>query len=34
MTYKDQSVYNGSWKDDKRDGEGTMKWNNGTIYKG
>ena len=34
MRYKDGSVYDGYWKDDKRDGDGTMTYLSGHVYKG
>ena len=38
MVYKEadgkESVYEGSWRNDKRDGRGLMKWSHGPVYEG
>ena len=35
MTYKDGSVYEGEWKDDKRHGQNCkMTWTDGSVYEG
>ena len=34
MTYKNGSIYDGQWKDDKRHGDGKMIYYNGYIYEG
>ena len=34
MTYANQDVHDGEWKQDLKDGKGTMKYQNGDIYKG
>ena len=34
MTYANKDIYDGEWKDDRKDGQGTMKFNNGDVYKG
>ena len=28
------AVYEGEWKDNKRNGHGTYKWSNGDVYEG
>jgi hypothetical protein len=34
MTFKDKGIYDGYWFDDKRNGYGTLSYNNGNYYKG
>ena len=34
MKYNNGDKYNGTWKNDKRDGKGIMEYSNGSIYDG
>ena len=34
MRYANGAVYEGSWKDDKREGQGVMRLANGAVYEG
>ncbi len=34
MIFLDGDVYEGNWKENLRDGYGTFKWFNGSVYEG
>mmetsp|Transcript_3682 Transcript_3682/g.5340 ORF Transcript_3682/g.5340 Transcript_3682/m.5340 type:complete len:122 (+) Transcript_3682:3-368(+) len=34
MTYANQDIYDGQWKEDCKDGKGTMKYHNGDVFEG
>ena len=34
MTYREGDVYDGAWKDDKKEGTGTLTYKDGDSYEG
>lgn len=34
IKYINGDIYDGNWKDDKKNGNGVYKWKNGNVYKG
>ena len=34
MTYANKDIYEGEWRKDLKDGEGTLKYHNGDVYDG
>ena len=34
MTYANKDVYDGEWKNDRKEGRGTMNYHNGDVYEG
>ena len=34
MTSANKDIYDGEWKDNSKDGQGTMKYHNGDVYEG